>query len=556
MSSGGLDMALEGKIRSLIEMGFSRDSATRALQQKNGNVEEAAEYLLSEETAMKSSQKIPKSKLLRTSSKGIPTRKSVEDLSDMVDEDAAPPAYEDEGADQDEWFVDDDLPDAIEEFEVLEKDQLERLLNQSIDRIASELALSKGEAQLVLRHFNWNEEKLHLSYYDRPDHYLELAGVKHTAPADAQPTSGAFDCPVCLTRVPATETFAAPCGHRYCFECWQGNFSNALETLGQNVVGLKCMFPSCTARISFDMWKRLARPSDFERYWYFLVKDFVERNGKYVFCTNPSCGRAIHYRGAGRPPDIVECQCGQRFCFQCGSEVHSPVTCKQLKEWEEKNSSDQESLALVKATAKNCFHCGFPTERNQGCNHMTCSKCRGEWCWMCRGDWKTHGSHTGGFYSCNKYDSSDAKKLDDWANKYLEDSKRLQHYFGRYFNHATARRQLQAQAAQLRKNAFEYGVKLACNYDAVGEGIALVLECRQILKYTYVYGFFLAPDAKEQTFFEYLQANAEGITERLADLVIQAPEKIDLEDLKNRIRITRKFLSNLVDGIREGLVQV
>lgn len=38
---------------------------------------------------------------------------------------------------------------------------------------------------------------------------------------------------------------------------------------------------------------------------------------------------------------------------------------------------------------------------------------------MCRGDWKTHGEHTGGFYSCNKYDNSSAKELDDEVNGYL-----------------------------------------------------------------------------------------------------------------------------------------
>jgi len=43
---------------------------------------------------------------------------------------------------------------------------------------------------------------------------------------------------------------------------------------------------------------------------------------------------------------------------------------------------------------------------------------------MCRGDWKTHGPHTGGFYSCNKYDTSDAKKQDDEAAKFKAESDR------------------------------------------------------------------------------------------------------------------------------------
>lgn len=32
-----------------------------------------------------------------------------------------------------------------------------------------------------------------------------------------------------------------------------------------------------------------------------------------------------------------------------------------------------------------CPNCGFGTEKIDGCNHMTCAKCRYEWCWICRG---------------------------------------------------------------------------------------------------------------------------------------------------------------------------
>jgi len=32
-----------------------------------------------------------------------------------------------------------------------------------------------------------------------------------------------------------------------------------------------------------------------------------------------------------------------------------------------------------------------------------CKKCRHEFCWMCKAPWSTHGSHTGGYYTCNKY---------------------------------------------------------------------------------------------------------------------------------------------------------
>jgi len=50
--------------------------------------------------------------------------------------------------------------------------------------------------------------------------------------------------------------------------------------------------------------------------------------------------------------------------------------------------------------------CKAPIEKNDGCNHMTCTNrlCRHEFCWICRKDWKLHSSDTGGFFRCNRWE--------------------------------------------------------------------------------------------------------------------------------------------------------
>ena len=34
---------------------------------------------------------------------------------------------------------------------------------------------------------------------------------------------------------------------------------------------------------------------------------------------------------------------------------------------------------------KRCPQCHFYTEKNKGCNHMTCPECQYQWCWLCEG---------------------------------------------------------------------------------------------------------------------------------------------------------------------------
>jgi hypothetical protein len=63
----------------------------------------------------------------------------------------------------------------------------------------------------------------------------------------------------------------------------------------------------------------------------------------------------------------------------------------------------------LKANTRPCPECSVPIEKNEGCNHMTCTNpaCCHEFCWICRKDWKLHGTSTGGFFRCNIWQDED-----------------------------------------------------------------------------------------------------------------------------------------------------
>ncbi|KAL2265816.1 hypothetical protein VTJ83DRAFT_6916 [Remersonia thermophila] len=62
---------------------------------------------------------------------------------------------------------------------------------------------------------------------------------------------------------------------------------------------------------------------------------------------------------------------------------------KHLKELAKRKKKEEEaSEKTVKKTTKPCPGCKAPIEKNNGCQHMTCSKCKHEFCWDCMADYK------------------------------------------------------------------------------------------------------------------------------------------------------------------------
>lgn len=477
------------------------------------------------------------------------------DITDMQDD-----------VDPSDWFLEEEY-DEEPMFTIFEKHELKTTQNDLISSTATQLDISPSEAALILQYFDWDNDKLLREYFENPEKYQQAAGLPGGATSTSSSststssTSSVITCPVCLEEKNSSEFHSLWCNHVYCLECWRDYLHQSATSLGPEIVNVHCMFPRCSAKLSFEEFGQLADPYDNKRYSYFFLKHFTESDPHMVICPNPACGNAAKYHGVGKPSDVVECHCGTRFCFSCGHEKHNPVTCEQLTTWLGQLQDDGESVAVIKATSKPCWHCGVATTRVSGCNHMVCRKemggCGGEWCWMCRGDWATHGPHTGGFYSCNKYETSEAKAEDDEARKYLEPEesrKRLLHYYNRYFNHDVLMKNVQKMLndEEVDNKMVKYTDITGCSPDFYREAAELLVECRRVLKYTYVYGYYLQ-DGPGKSLFEYQQASAEGITERLSEMFHAPIEDIAAQpiDFVNYIRVTKKYITNLVRSVEE-----
>ena len=107
---------------------------------------------------------------------------------------------------------------------------------------------------------------------------------------------------------------------------------------------------------------------------------------------------------------------------------------------------------------------------------------------MCRGDWKTHGSHTGGFYSSNKYDKSEGKKKDDEAATLKSAAERFQHYWDRYSGHEQNKKDAEKAREKILQKTVQYREATGCDPKFLFEALELLI---QVLYHSYLYAVFI-----------------------------------------------------------------
>jgi ariadne-1 len=248
-----------------------------------------------------------------------------------------------------------------------------------------------------------------------------------------------------------------------------------------------------------------------------------------------------------------------------------PADCETVDLWQQKAADESENVTWMIANTKKCPQCRSPIEKNGGCMHMTCRKnaggCGFEFCWLCRGPWSDHGSHTGGYYNCNKYDKSNAKDEDSRAENVKTELEHYMFYFHRFESHKNAMK----IADEQRKGADKKGTALMEKFDVRAadtkfllEGTEQLINNRRVLQWSYVYGYYLDQDksrASEKNLYVYLQEDLEKHTNYLSELYERPTEKIGdyqafvkwKEEVTNYTRVCQRFLQNFVEGVMGGL---
>ena len=389
---------------------------------------------------------------------------------------------------------------------------------------------------IIARHYAWNQDRMQ-DWFNQQDQLKFVLGLefnaalatKHPQINSSLPSQHGGYCQICYSEIDASNSFALACQHTFCNECWTQYLSEKVRS-GFHGISAACMQTQCNMMVGHTKFDRfLAQsPKDKEMYWKWLSKSFTDDNRNIKWCPNVQCEFCCERTDLARMLDEVVCECGTAFCFACGEYTHKPCDCATADKWNVKSNAESENVTWIAANTKPCPRCQRNIEKNQGCNHMTCAQCRHEFCWICMGDWKEHGSATGGYYKCNLYEE---KKKDQSFS--AEESKRekakneLQRYMWymeRFANHQkSSQLAIKLQPVIKTKIQMLHDIK---NYppqelDFLEKGCETVIQCHEVLKWTYVYGYYYDKGMTEarRNLFTQWQSDLEKYCDHLHGLV-------------------------------------
>ena len=249
-------------------------------------------------------------------------------------------------------------------------------------------------------------------------------------------------CGVCLEERSSddfpTRPITSTCTHPpddNCEACLQQHLATQIASRGTAVLVCICHQP-----LTIEDVQSHALPADFARYSERAAIDAIEKCANFVWCPRIECsGGQIHEAGDDAP--IVTCvACQRRFCYTHRVAWHAGISCTEyntldpidqaevLERAEEEISTSflspspsvaptetgvpkrprrpyartinmerqRQRIAEERAGedfvrnvsgAMACPGCRYMTEKDGGCKHMTCQKCRHEYCWTCRKAW-------------------------------------------------------------------------------------------------------------------------------------------------------------------------
>ncbi|KAJ8370917.1 hypothetical protein SKAU_G00109450 [Synaphobranchus kaupii] len=411
-------------------------------------------------------------------------------------------------------------------FTCLSYRESQKVLTDEVNSVASALKVLPAVAKLILVHFHWQVSVILERYKSNSSQLLCEAQVQPSTSRSVTASPQSLQCGVCLQLVRKDALLSLPCQHSFCKSCWE---QHCIVLVKDGVgVGISCMAQDCSLQMPEDFVLPLLPGEElkekYRRYEGVMMSLLMMMSLLPFFSlrvtSSCSCvqGQTVQLSFRCRSPAHrrVQCsRCSEVFCFKCRQMYHAPTDCGTIRKWLTKCADDSETANYISAHTKDCPKCNICIEKNGGCNHMQCSKCKHDFCWMCLGDWKTHGSE---YYECSRYKENPDIVNQSQQAQAREALKKYLFYFERWENHNKSL-QLEAQTYQRIQEKIQERVMnnlgTWIDWQYMQNAAKLLAKCRYTLQYTYPYAYYMESGPRKKL-FEYQQAQLEAEIENLS----------------------------------------
>eukprot|EP00818_Percolomonas_sp_WS_P007609 CAMPEP_0117450414 /NCGR_PEP_ID=MMETSP0759-20121206/8456_1 /TAXON_ID=63605 /ORGANISM="Percolomonas cosmopolitus, Strain WS" /LENGTH=660 /DNA_ID=CAMNT_0005242935 /DNA_START=132 /DNA_END=2114 /DNA_ORIENTATION=- len=461
-------------------------------------------------------------------------------------------------------------------YDVLNLDQVAKKQTEMIHNVSETLFMKESHARILLQTYKWNVESILNKFFEAgKEEVLENVGLseKSFEEVEEDDSTEPFECPSCFEEVSMRDTSQLKaCGHRFCNTCWT---QFLILKIQEREKSIGCMFWKCKYACDEDFVRHLVPEDMFKSYETKMLESFVDDSNCFTWCSStPHCGHVICSKFRPNTPLEIVCTCGHYMCYSCNAEPHLPVSCELVKKWIGKCEDDSETMKWLNVNTKDCPDCGTPTDKNGGCNHITCIKCKSHWCWACR---------RGGFTSQTVYSHKcPGYKENDDINESRQSLQRYLHYFDRYNTHQGSRKfELQTRTKVQDKINEMYRLKPNSAWIEqlwLRNSLDVLFITRRALQYSYVLAFYLFDETTQKyatqfslrefkgkrlshmrELFEDTQSKLENQTERLSELMdkpigdICSGEKMKQEIVTLSVACEKR-MEALFDLIRQEFV--
>jgi len=283
-------------------------------------------------------------------------------------------------------------------------------------------------------------------------------------------------CNICYESILSPNDFyALRCDHKFCRSCWVSYVHSKIEGGPDDVLHASCPSEKCTELLTEVDILNLT-PSLIHAWRKCQVDAYIQRTSNYRCCPGLDCPIIIKAHASCKRARCTACR--TEVCFLCGRVPHSPATCKDVVRWDALYNAESSPKWMLEHT-RPCPGCHVRIEKNQGCNHVHCTKCDCHFCWICCNRIDPRCSHV-----CSKYDPS--RDESSGGKDFF--------YMGRYQAHDNAEIFALDQLSKMNDIAHVWMRSPLYleeeEITLIEQATSALITCRQFLKYSLVRMYF------------------------------------------------------------------